>query len=141
MARLSSDHYFSSPCPLCLCGEPSSGAKIVSPRPFWLRWFGREAPPAPGAAAPAPFTAPATPMDEAMMRRALDLAREAMKLGEVPVGAVVYRTATGEVVGEGFNRREIDHDPAAHAELLAIRQACGRLSDWRLNECSLAVTL
>ncbi len=76
-----------------------------------------------------------------MMRRALELADRAAGMGEVPVGAVVYHTRTGEVLGEGHNRREIDHDPAGHAELLAIRAACARLGDWRLNECSLAVTL
>jgi tRNA(adenine34) deaminase len=80
-------------------------------------------------------------LDLAMMRRALDLARTAAALHEVPVGAVVYRTATGEVLGEGFNRRELDNDPAAHAEMLAVRAAAMRLGDWRLNDCSLAVTL
>ncbi|MBL9030799.1 MAG: nucleoside deaminase [Phycisphaerae bacterium] len=76
-----------------------------------------------------------------MMARALDLARQAASMGEVPVGAVVYETATGRVLGEGANRREIDHDPAAHAELLAIRAACAARGDWRLSDCSLAVTL
>jgi tRNA(adenine34) deaminase len=75
------------------------------------------------------------------MRRALDLARQAAALGEVPVGAVVYNTATGEVVGEGYNRRETDHDPSAHAEHIAMVTACKRLNDWRLNECTLVVTL
>ncbi|MFM9995845.1 MAG: tRNA adenosine(34) deaminase TadA [Phycisphaerales bacterium] len=83
----------------------------------------------------------ATDADRAMMGRALELAREAASIGEVPVGAVVYETATGRVLGEGFNRREIDKDPAAHAELLAIRAACRALGDWRLNACTLAVTL
>jgi len=76
-----------------------------------------------------------------MMARALSLAAQAASLGEVPVGAVVYHSSTGGVLGEGFNRRETDHDPAAHAELLAIRQACLRIGDWRLNDYSLAVTL
>ncbi|MCE7973078.1 MAG: nucleoside deaminase [Leptolyngbya sp. PLA1] len=75
------------------------------------------------------------------MARALSLAEEAAALGEVPVGAVVFHSASGTVLGEGFNRREVDHDPAAHAELLAIRRASARLRDWRLNECTLAVTL
>jgi tRNA(adenine34) deaminase len=83
----------------------------------------------------------ATDLDLAMMRRALDLAREAAAIGEVPVGAVVYETASGRVLGEGFNRREIDHDPAAHAELIAIRRAAESLGDWRLNACTLVVTL
>ncbi len=75
------------------------------------------------------------------MRRALDLARRAASLGEVPVGAVVYETDSGRVLGEAFNRREQDRDPSAHAEFLAIREACRAVSDWRLNHCSLAVTL
>ena len=80
-------------------------------------------------------------LDLSMMRRALELADRASSLGEVPVGAVVYRTGDGAVLGEGFNRREIDKDPAAHAEFTAILGACGAIGDWRLNECSLAVTL
>lgn len=83
----------------------------------------------------------ASPGDLAMMRRALELARTAASLGEIPVGAVVYETATGRVFGEAHNRRHLDKDPAAHAELLAIRQAARTLGDWRLNACSLAVTL
>ena len=75
------------------------------------------------------------------MRRALDLARQAAAIGEVPVGAVVYETATGRVLGGGSNRREIDHDPTAHAELIAIRAAAAALADWRLNACTLVVTL
>ena len=75
------------------------------------------------------------------MSRALDLADRAAEVGEVPVGAVVYRSGTGEVLGEGHNRREIDKDPAGHAEFLAIRAACARAGDWRLSGCSLAVTL
>jgi tRNA(adenine34) deaminase len=81
------------------------------------------------------------PHDEPMMRRALDLARQAAAMKEVPVGAVVYETATGKVLGEAFNRREIDHDPAAHAELMAIRAAAANIGDWRLSHCTLVVTL
>ncbi len=76
-----------------------------------------------------------------MMRRALELARAASALGEVPVGCVIYETATGRVVGEGFNRRESDNDPIAHAEILAIRAAAHTVNDWRLNACTLVVTL
>ncbi|MEL7485327.1 MAG: tRNA adenosine(34) deaminase TadA [Planctomycetota bacterium] len=79
--------------------------------------------------------------DETMMARALELAREAAAMNEVPVGAVVWETDTGTVLGEGFNRREVDRDPSAHAEYLAIRAACKAVGDWRLNHCSLAVTL
>ena len=83
----------------------------------------------------------ATATDEAMMARALALAGMAAAMGEVPVGAVIYETTTGRVLGEGFNRREADHDPAAHAELLAVRRAARTIGDWRLNHCTLAVTL
>ena len=79
--------------------------------------------------------------DAAMMHRALALADEAAAAGEVPVGAVVYETATGRVLGEGRNAREADHAPWAHAEFLAIQRACAATGDWRLNHCSLAVTL
>ncbi|MEO1583428.1 MAG: nucleoside deaminase [Planctomycetota bacterium] len=83
----------------------------------------------------------ATDTDRAMMARALELAEHAAGLGEVPVGAVVWDTGTGRVLAEGFNRRESDADPSAHAEFLAIRRACEAIGDWRLNSCSLAVTL
>ncbi len=83
----------------------------------------------------------ATDLDRRMMTRALALARRAERLGEVPIGAVVYDTATGNVLGEGYNRREIDKDPASHAELTAVRAAARKTGDWRLNHCSLAVTL
>lgn len=88
-----------------------------------------------------PTPADATPTDEAMMRRALALADDAAGIGEVPVGAVVYETATGVVLAEASNRRETDRDPSAHAEFIAIRDACAAIGDWRLNHCSLAVTL
>jgi tRNA(adenine34) deaminase len=77
----------------------------------------------------------------AMMRRALDLAGLAATAGEVPVGAVVFESATGRVLGEGSNRRECDADPSAHAEHLAIVRACAAIGDWRLNHCTLVVTL
>lgn len=83
----------------------------------------------------------ATSADLDMMRRAIGLARSAAAIGEVPVGAVVYETVSGRVLGEGSNRREADHDPAAHAEMFAIREACRAIGDWRLNHCTLAVTL
>ncbi len=82
-----------------------------------------------------------SPHDRAAMTRALELARAGAAIGEVPVGAVVYRLSTGEIIAEAHNRRESDHDPAAHAELLAIRQGAQRLGDWRLESCALAVTL
>ena len=77
--------------------------------------------------------------DETGMREALDLARQAAELGEVPVGAVVVRG--NEVIGRGHNRREIDGDPLAHAEVLAIREAAARTEGWRLLDTTLYVTL
>ncbi len=76
-----------------------------------------------------------------MMGQALGLAREAAAAGEAPIGAVVYESATGRVLGTGRNRREADGDPVAHAEVLAIRAAARAVGDWRLNHCTLAVTL
>jgi tRNA(adenine34) deaminase len=76
-----------------------------------------------------------------MMRRALDLARRAAALGEAPIGAVVYLTATGEVLSEAHNLREKNGDPTGHAELMAIREAAMKRGDWRLNDCTLVVTL
>jgi tRNA(adenine34) deaminase len=77
--------------------------------------------------------------DRVLMMQALDEARRAAALGEVPIGAVVARG--GEVVGRGHNRREIDGDPLAHAEMLAIRQAAVRVGGWRLTGCTMYVTL
>lgn len=77
--------------------------------------------------------------DETFMALALDEAHKAAAIGEVPIGAVVV--CEGAVVAAGHNRREIDHDPAGHAELLAIRQASSRLERWRLSDCVVYVTL
>lgn len=73
------------------------------------------------------------------MDQALDLARQAEALGEIPVGALVVKG--GKIIGRGFNRRETDADATAHAEMLAIRQACQTLGNWRLTGCTLFVTL
>jgi tRNA(adenine34) deaminase len=70
---------------------------------------------------------------------ALAEARAALDHDDVPVGAVVVRG--DEVVGRGHNRREVDRDPTAHAEVLAIRAAAATLGSWRLEHCTLAVTL
>ncbi|MEM7682538.1 MAG: nucleoside deaminase [Planctomycetota bacterium] len=79
--------------------------------------------------------------DTQRMTRALALARQAAEQGEVPVGAVVYRIDTGEIVAEAGNRREADADPTAHAEVLALRDAAQRRGLWRLEGYGLAVTL
>src|SRR5437870_3197928 len=78
-------------------------------------------------------------LDRAMMARALALAREAMALGEVPVGAVVVRD--GVVLSQAFNLRETLNDPTAHAERLALTLAGRVLGTWRLDGCTLVVTL
>ncbi|MFG0275772.1 MAG: nucleoside deaminase [Phycisphaerales bacterium] len=83
----------------------------------------------------------ATETDLAMMRRALDQARRAGDAGETPVGAVVYETATGRILAEAHNTRETEKDPCGHAELIAARAAAKALGDWRLNACTLVVTL
>ncbi len=88
-----------------------------------------------------PGSGEVTPVDVAMMARAIALARTAGSAGEVPIGAVVYETGTGVVLGEAANTRERERDPCGHAELIAIRAAAGAVGDWRLNHCSLAVTL
>jgi tRNA(adenine34) deaminase len=73
------------------------------------------------------------------MRLALDEARAAAQAGEVPVGAVVMRD--GVVLGTGRNRMRADHDPTAHAEMVAMRAAAAALGDWRLDGCDLWVSL
>ena len=77
--------------------------------------------------------------DDAMMARAIALARKALELDEVPIGAVVY--CDGEIVGEGFNRKETDVNPTSHAEIIAITDAANNLGRWRLHDCTLVVTL
>jgi tRNA(adenine34) deaminase len=77
--------------------------------------------------------------DVDMMGAALAEALTARELGEVPVGAVVVRRGT--VLASAHNRRELDSDPTAHAELLAIRSAAHKLGTWRLDGCDLYVTL
>ncbi len=78
--------------------------------------------------------------DTAMMRLALAEAEAAIAVGEVPVGAVVV-DADGQVLGTGYNRTIIDHDPTAHAEVVALRAAARRLGNYRLPGLSLYVTL
>ncbi|MBL8746182.1 MAG: nucleoside deaminase [Phycisphaerae bacterium] len=82
-----------------------------------------------------------TTADVTAMRRALELANLAASEGEVPVGCVIYETATGRSIAEARNNREGANDPLGHAETLAIRLAAGARGDWRLNDCTLVVTL
>lgn len=77
--------------------------------------------------------------DEAM-HGALELAKRAAAAGDVPVGAVVVN-ADGQIIGRGYNTREADGDPLAHAEIIAMREAARALGSWNLSDCTLAVTL
>ncbi|MSV54041.1 MAG: nucleoside deaminase [Actinobacteria bacterium] len=74
------------------------------------------------------------------MRNALELAAKASQQGDVPVGAVVLSPA-GEIVGQGYNNRELDHDPMSHAEIVAMREAAIANNSWRLDDHTLVVTL
>jgi tRNA(adenine34) deaminase len=78
-------------------------------------------------------------LDESMMARALELAREARNLGEVPVGALVVQA--GHVISQAYNLRETLNDPTAHAERLALSWAGQAIGSWRLDDCTLYVTL
>ena len=77
--------------------------------------------------------------DEHAMRIALDQAHNAWLVGEVPVGAVIMRA--GQVIATGYNRPITEHDPTAHAEIVALRHAAQLLSNYRRPECELYVTL
>ncbi|MBQ8199147.1 MAG: tRNA adenosine(34) deaminase TadA [Lachnospiraceae bacterium] len=77
--------------------------------------------------------------DEKYMRQALKLARKAAELDEVPIGCVIVHE--GKVIARGYNRRNTDKSTLAHAEISAIRKASKKMSDWRLEECTLYVTL
>ncbi len=78
--------------------------------------------------------------NEELMRLALDVARIAPQTGDIPVGAIVINSE-GVVIGRGFNEREANNDPTAHAEIVAIRSAAARLQKPRLDGCTLIVTL
>lgn len=78
---------------------------------------------------------------EIYMKRAIELAGLSASEGEVPVGAVVVKKTTGEIVGEGRNMREKSKNALAHAEIIAIDMACRKLGGWRLPECAIYITL
>ena len=78
--------------------------------------------------------------DIEFMREAIVLAKEAESLGEIPVGALVVNSKS-EIIARAYNLRETDKSATAHAEILAIEEACASLGAWRLNECTLYVTL
>ena len=78
-------------------------------------------------------------MESRFMSRAIELAKIAAKQGEVPVGAVIVKD--GVIIGEGYNMREQKNNALSHAEIEAIYSACNNLSDWRLDDCTIYVTL
>jgi tRNA(adenine34) deaminase len=75
------------------------------------------------------------------MALAIDLAARAAEAGEVPVGAVLYETATGAILAQGANTREARRSPLGHAELAVLERAALIRGDWRFNDCTLVVTL
>lgn len=77
--------------------------------------------------------------DEQLMRAAIREAKKAEALGETPIGCVIARE--GKIIARGYNRRMTDKQTLAHAELFAIRKACKKAGDWRLEDCTLYVTL
>lgn len=77
--------------------------------------------------------------DEVFMKEAIKQAKKAEKLREVPIGCVIERE--GKIIARGYNRRNTDHTSLAHAEMMAIKKACKRIGDWRLEDCTLYVTL
>ena len=77
--------------------------------------------------------------DEKFMKMALTQAKKAASIGDVPIGCVIVRD--GKVIARGYNRRMADHSTLAHAELTAIRKACRLAGDWRLEDCTIYVTL
>lgn len=78
-------------------------------------------------------------IQEKYMKEALKQARKAAKLGEVPIGCVIVYQ--GEIIGKGYNRRNTDKNTLAHAEITAINRASKKMGDWRLEDCTLYVTL
>ena len=78
--------------------------------------------------------------NEELMRQALDIARSALASNDVPIGALVLNS-NGEVISTGANQREIDNDPSSHAEVVAMREAGKKLNNWRLDGCTVVVTL
>src|SRR5438477_441143 len=78
---------------------------------------------------------------DSLMHEAIAEANKARAMDEVPIGCVIWHESSARIIGRGHNRRMVDSDPTAHAELIAIRQAARELGDWRLIDCTLVVTL
>lgn len=73
------------------------------------------------------------------MKAAIVQAKKAYALGEVPIGCVIVKD--NQIIARGYNRRSIDHNTLAHAEMIAIKKACKKLGDWRLEDCTMYITL
>lgn len=73
------------------------------------------------------------------MKAAIVQAKKAYALGEVPIGCVIVKD--NQIISRGYNRRSIDHNTLAHAEMIAIKKACKKLGDWRLEDCTMYITL
>ena len=77
--------------------------------------------------------------EEKYMREAVRQAKKAAALDEVPIGCVIVHE--GKIIGRGYNRRMTDHSVLAHAEIIAIKKACRKMGDWRLEDCTIYITL
>ncbi len=77
--------------------------------------------------------------DEKYMKEAIRQAGKAYAIGEVPIGCVIVYE--GKIIGRGYNRRKVDQNVISHAEMVAIKKACKKMGDWRLEECTMYVTL
>ena len=73
------------------------------------------------------------------MKEALKQAKKALEIGEVPIGCVIVRN--GEIIGRGYNKRRKEGSVLGHAEIIAIKRACKKLGDWRMDDCDMYVTL
>ena len=78
-------------------------------------------------------------VQEKYMKQAIKLAGKAAELGEVPIGCIIEYQ--GKIIGRGYNRRTTDKSTLAHAEIIAIKKACKKMGDWRLEDCTMYVTL
>mgnify|MGYP002706828229 FL=1 len=79
--------------------------------------------------------------DEKYMKQAINQAKKAYAIDEVPIGCIIVRDEDGKVIARGYNRRNTDKNTLSHAELNAIRKASKKLGDWRLEGCTMYVTL
>ena len=77
--------------------------------------------------------------EEKFMKEAIRQAKKAEALNEVPIGCVIVHQ--GKIIGRGYNRRMTDHSVLAHAEIIAIKKACKKIGDWRLEDCTIYITL